>query len=187
MEHFNRHFEHRIEDHWWWIFGDLLVLSCLFHVFSIILMVCWVCCYDSLIFTVCWCLLICYKVTPPGAGWGDVLHGVTRFFWWITWVIPAIWVADIADAHCQWLAQTCANRFQITICTAPGQITQSKNQKVFVYFLTVHGILCRANMSKLFAPGDALRRSFLKRCAEIQAVKNHLPAASYGILGGSVC
>ena len=86
------------------------------------------------------------------------------------------------------LSVASASQFQITTCTAPGQITQSKNQKVFVYFLTMHGILCRANMRKLFAPGDALRRSFLKRCAEIQAVKNHLPAASYGNrLGGSVC
>ena len=71
-------------------------------------------------------------------------------------------------------------------CTA-RKLHNQENQKVFVYCLTMHGILCRANMSKLFAPGDALRRSFLKRCAEIQAVKNHLPAAYGNILGGSVC
>ena len=90
-------------------------------------MVCWVFCYDSLIFaTVCWCLLMCYKVTPPGAGWGDVLHGVTGFFWWTTWVILAIWAADIADAHCQWLAQA---NFRLQLALHPGKLHNQRIKK----------------------------------------------------------
>ena len=109
-----------------------------------------------------------WEACLAGARWGDVLHGVTRFpgelhescrqFMWNHWPTAALCSrVGCTSLHAKlWIVYS----WVASQCIQHPQHTAQVLWNLAVQF---------ASILTSFASGDALRRSFLKRCAEIQA------------------